>query len=81
MDRARTADVAEVVARVAGGPPETDEDTGLVTVPLDDPAMLAAVVRGLDAAGVVASELTLRRPSLDEVFLSPDRPPRRIRRK
>jgi hypothetical protein len=28
------------------------------------------VVRGLDEAGVVASELALRRPSLDEVFLS-----------
>jgi oleandomycin transport system ATP-binding protein len=70
MDRARTPEVAEVVARVTGGRPEVNEDTGLVTAPLDDPASLTVVVRGLDEAGVVASELTLRRPSLDEVFLS-----------
>jgi oleandomycin transport system ATP-binding protein len=70
MDRARTPQVAEIVARVTGARPETDDDTGLVTAPLDDPAALTAVVRGLDQAGVVASELALRRPSLDEVFLS-----------
>jgi oleandomycin transport system ATP-binding protein len=70
MDRARTPEVAEVVARVTGAPPEVDAETGLVTAPLDDPATLTTVVRGLDEAGVVASELALRRPSLDEVFLS-----------
>jgi oleandomycin transport system ATP-binding protein len=70
MDRARTPEVAEVVARVTGRRPEVHEDTGLVTAPLDDPATLTVVVRELDEVGVVASELTLRRPSLDEVFLS-----------
>ena len=70
LDRARTAEVGEIVARVAGTRPEIDHDTGLVTAPLDDPAALVAVVRGLDEASVVASELALRRPSLDEVFLS-----------
>ncbi|MGH3374486.1 MAG: ATP-binding cassette domain-containing protein [Actinoallomurus sp.] len=70
LDRARTAEAAEVVARVTGARPEVDHDTGLVTAPLDDPAALTAVVRGLDEANIVASELALRRPSLDEVFLS-----------
>jgi len=70
LDRARTRETAEVVARVTGGRPEVDDDTGLVTAPLDDPAALSAVVRGLDEANIVAAELTLRRPSLDEVFLS-----------
>jgi oleandomycin transport system ATP-binding protein len=70
QDRARTPEVAEIVARVTGARPEINEDSGLVTAPLDDPAALTTVVRGLDEAGVVASELTLRRPSLDEVFLS-----------
>ncbi|WP_329248940.1 ATP-binding cassette domain-containing protein [Actinoallomurus sp. NBC_01490] len=69
-DRARMPEIVGVVARVTGARPETDEDTGLVTAPLDDPAALTAVVRGLDEAGVVASDLALRRPSLDEVFLS-----------
>jgi oleandomycin transport system ATP-binding protein len=70
LDRARTSEVAEVVARVTAARPEVDDDTGLVTAPLDDPATLTAVVRGLDQASIVASELALRRPSLDEVFLS-----------
>jgi len=70
LDRSRTAEAAEVVARVTGARPEVDHDTGLVTAPLDDPAALTAVVRGLDEASIVASELALRRPSLDEVFLS-----------
>jgi oleandomycin transport system ATP-binding protein len=70
LDRARTPEVAEIVARVTGARPEINEDSGLVTAPLDDPAELTTVVRGLDEASIVASELTLRRPSLDEVFLS-----------
>ncbi|GLY87954.1 ATP-binding cassette domain-containing protein [Actinoallomurus iriomotensis] len=70
LDRDRMPEVVGVVARITGARPETDEDTGLVTAPLDDPAALSAVVRGLDEAGVVASDLALRRPSLDEVFLS-----------
>jgi oleandomycin transport system ATP-binding protein len=69
-DRARTPEVAAVVARVTGAPAETDADTGLVTAPIDDPALLTAVVRQLDEAGVVAADLALRRPSLDEVFLA-----------
>jgi oleandomycin transport system ATP-binding protein len=70
MERARAPEVAEIVARVTGARPEVNEDSGLVTAPLDDPAALTTVVRGLDEASIVASELTLRRPSLDEVFLS-----------
>ncbi len=70
VDRARTQEVTEVVAHVTGARPESDAETGLVTAPLDDPALLAAVVRRLDDAGIVAAELSLRLPSLDEVFLN-----------
>jgi oleandomycin transport system ATP-binding protein len=35
-----------------------------------DPALLPAVVRGLDDAHVTVAELALRDASLDEVFLS-----------
>jgi oleandomycin transport system ATP-binding protein len=41
----------------------------LVTAPVTDPALLPAVVRRLDNAGVVITELTLRNASLNEVFL------------
>ena len=50
--------------------PEVHHDTGMVTAPATDPAMLAAVVRRLDDDGIVAAELGLRLPSLDEVFLT-----------
>jgi oleandomycin transport system ATP-binding protein len=69
-DRSRTPEVTTIVARITGASPEVNDDTGLVTAPLDDPALLTGVVRELDAAGIVAAELALRRPSLDEVFLS-----------
>jgi oleandomycin transport system ATP-binding protein len=41
-----------------------------VTAPAADPALLPALVRRLDDAGVVIAELTLRGSTLDEVFLS-----------
>jgi oleandomycin transport system ATP-binding protein len=50
----------------------TDPDVHgtLVTAPVTDPHLLSAVVRRLDDAGVVLTELTLRNSSLNEVFLS-----------
>jgi oleandomycin transport system ATP-binding protein len=68
-DRSRTGQVASAVAEIAGAAPDVAE-TGLVTVAVSDPAMAAAVVRRLDDAGIVAAELTLRLPSLDEVFMT-----------
>jgi oleandomycin transport system ATP-binding protein len=41
-----------------------------VTAPVTDPAVLPAVVRRLDDAGVLVTELALRSSSLNEVFLS-----------
>jgi oleandomycin transport system ATP-binding protein len=41
-----------------------------VTAPVTDPRLLPAVVRRLDDAGVVVTELALRNSSLNEVFLS-----------
>jgi oleandomycin transport system ATP-binding protein len=42
----------------------------VLTVPADDPLIVAAVARRLDGAGITADELGLRLPSLDEVFLA-----------
>jgi oleandomycin transport system ATP-binding protein len=70
IDRADTPAVAAAVAEVTRTRPEVDRDTGLVTASVDDPAVLSALVRRLDYADVVAAELTLRLPSLDEVFLT-----------
>jgi len=70
MDRAVTARVALAVQEVTGSAADIRHDTGLVTAPASDPAMLAAVLRRLDEEGIVAAELGLRLPSLDEVFLT-----------
>ncbi|MDG9700798.1 ATP-binding cassette domain-containing protein [Streptomyces sp. DH37] len=57
-----------LVAQAAG--PQTRIEGDLVTVPVNDPELMPAVVRRLDGAGVAVGELTLRRSSLDEVFLA-----------
>jgi oleandomycin transport system ATP-binding protein len=69
-DRSATPQVVTAVAEITGAAPEVRAETGLVLAAIADPAMAAAVVRRLDEAGIVAAELTLRLPSLDEVFLS-----------
>jgi oleandomycin transport system ATP-binding protein len=69
-DRTRTQQVADTVAAVVGARPDISGDAGLVTVAIGDPAMVPAIVRRLDDFGIVAAELALRLPSLDEVFLT-----------
>ncbi|MBA9004520.1 MULTISPECIES: ATP-binding cassette domain-containing protein [Thermomonospora] len=60
--------VARIVAELTGASPEVRD--GLVSAPLADPAVMPAVVRRLDDAGVLVGELSLRRSSLDEVFFA-----------
>jgi oleandomycin transport system ATP-binding protein len=69
-DPAQTGELSAIVAQVTGATPEVVSDVGLVTAPASDPALLPAVVRRLDEAGVLAAELAFRLPSLDEVFFS-----------
>jgi len=59
--------VVAVVTELAGVAPAVDNH--LVTAPVTDPALVPAVVRRLDDAGVRLAELALRGASLDEVFL------------
>jgi ABC-2 type transport system ATP-binding protein len=61
---------ADAVSRVAGLPAEVDPDTRRISAPVRDrAAALTQVVRALDAAGIAAEDIALRRPTLDEVFL------------
>ncbi|MGX1632929.1 ATP-binding cassette domain-containing protein [Streptomyces albidoflavus] len=61
---------AAAVARTGAREPVVDEDTRQVGVQVRDRATaLADVVRALDLAGVTAEDISLRRPTLDEVFL------------
>ena len=74
--QARAADPDDVAATerilssFAVGEDGTHTDGQLVTVTIADRSALGQVVRRLDAEGIVVDDLSLRRPSLDEVFLA-----------
>ncbi len=61
---------AALVERVAGAPADVDPATRRVAAPVHDRmAALTTVVHGLQDDGIEAEDLTVRRPTLDEVFL------------
>ncbi|HYY11277.1 MAG TPA: ATP-binding cassette domain-containing protein [Kineosporiaceae bacterium] len=73
-EAARTTDAARVVAAAAGGEPTVDRHTRKVSVPVrgDRPAadVLIASLRELDAEGIGVQDVAVRRPTLDDVFLT-----------
>ncbi|WP_020540374.1 daunorubicin resistance protein DrrA family ABC transporter ATP-binding protein [Nonomuraea coxensis] len=68
-DPDRLAEAAAIAAAVAGRPAESP-GRDVTTVPVDDAAAFTEIVRRLDAAGLAVTELSLRLPSLDEVFFT-----------
>jgi ABC-2 type transport system ATP-binding protein len=59
-----------IVARVAAGEPRVDDDAFLLRVPVADRTRaLVQVATSLHDAGIEPVDITLRRPTLDEVFL------------
>jgi ABC-2 type transport system ATP-binding protein len=57
-------------ARLLGSGAAVDEDRRLVSVPVvDRMAALTGAVQALAGAGIVAEDIAVRRPTLDEVFL------------
>jgi len=63
--------IAEVLDEVGAEPARTDHDTHRVSAPVDGGAeQLATVVRLLDERGISVDDIGLRRPTLDEVFLT-----------
>jgi oleandomycin transport system ATP-binding protein len=74
--QARPADPADlpaterILAAFADGGDGTYTDGHLVTVRTGDRSALGQAVRRLDEAGIAVDDLSLRRPSLDEVFLA-----------
>jgi oleandomycin transport system ATP-binding protein len=68
VEEADIGTVAGVVAELAGETPELAH--GAVSLPVNDPALPPAILQRLTDAGVALSELSLRKPSLDEVFFT-----------
>jgi len=71
-DRSRIGDAVVAIAKINEGEPHADKETGVVSVGVGGRGSEALIeaVRSLDAAGVETRGLTLRRPSLDDVFLA-----------
>ncbi|MEU4423213.1 ATP-binding cassette domain-containing protein [Actinoplanes sp. NPDC024001] len=63
-------DVAHQLSAALGEDGVTDDDTRTVTFELAGVTALAGVVRALDELAVTPEDLLLRRPTLDEVFLT-----------
>jgi ABC-2 type transport system ATP-binding protein len=70
-DRDRLADAAAILGRLALAAPSVDERTRELLAPVSGGAkLLVETVRELDNAGIAVDDLALRRPTLDDVFLS-----------
>ncbi|MCN9243890.1 ATP-binding cassette domain-containing protein [Streptomyces sp. RY43-2] len=70
-DRAHMAAAAEVLRGFGKGDTTVEEHTRKLTVPVTGGAkLLAEVIRELDSRGIQMDDVGLRRPTLDDVFLS-----------
>ncbi len=69
-DLARLADVASVLAAWTGGEPVADPGARQVIAQVPTAAILPGIVRQLDESGIELAEFSLRKSSLDEVFLT-----------
>jgi oleandomycin transport system ATP-binding protein len=69
-DRAQLAGVASLLAERFGLTPALDPDSGTVSAQINDGVQLPGIVRELDDKGIELAEFSLRRASLDEVFLT-----------
>jgi ABC-2 type transport system ATP-binding protein len=70
-DRTRIDDARRILGGIGIGEAAVDEHTRRVTVPSDGGAKrLATVIREFDETGIAIDDIGLRRPTLDDVFLS-----------
>ncbi|MFF3907713.1 ATP-binding cassette domain-containing protein [Streptomyces sp. NPDC001848] len=70
-ERERIATAAEVLSRFGKGDTTVEDHTRKLTVPVTGGAkLLAEIIRELDSRGVEMDDIGLRRPTLDDVFLS-----------
>jgi ABC-2 type transport system ATP-binding protein len=71
-DRSKVATAAGILVALGDGSPQVDNETGRIRLPAGGKgsAILTEVVRRLDAADVPITDLSLRRPTLDDVFMA-----------
>jgi ABC-2 type transport system ATP-binding protein len=60
-----------ILARLGTGEPTVDDHARHITIPVDGgAAVLMTALRELDAAAITVQDVGLRRPTLDDVFLT-----------
>jgi ABC-2 type transport system ATP-binding protein len=70
-DREDVDQARALLARLGVGEPDVEENTRRLTVPITGGAkVLAAALRDFEEAGIELQDVGLRRPTLDDVFLS-----------
>ncbi|UWE12547.1 ATP-binding cassette domain-containing protein [Actinacidiphila bryophytorum] len=70
-ERDRIEDAARAIAVHGKGEVKVEQHTRQITVPVTGGAkLLAEVIRDLDAQGIEIDDIGLRRPTLDDVFIS-----------
>ncbi|MGQ0668658.1 MAG: ATP-binding cassette domain-containing protein [Actinomycetota bacterium] len=71
-DRSQVAEAAGAVLGLGPGGGQVDNEAAQITIPVGEhgPQILTEAVRRLDASGVQPSDLALRKPTLDDVFLA-----------
>lgn len=71
VDHHHIASTKEIVARVSGNKASLDEGLRRISAPVTTGASaLIEVLRSLDSAGIHPLDVALKRPSLDDVFMS-----------
>ena len=71
VDPGRLHDAARAVAEVTGADPKVEASTRSVNAPISDGVRTLVLVAGaLSDAGIQVDDLSLRQPTLDEVFLT-----------
>lgn len=59
----------KIIAKIAKVQPEADREENRIRVPVSGTTTMVEVVRGLDRSKIEILDISLRRPTLDEVFL------------
>ena len=71
VDHHNVQATVEIVARVSGAKPAIDEGLRRISAPVSTGASaLIEVLRSMDSAGIHPLDIALKRPSLDDVFMS-----------
>lgn len=64
------ATVADLLRSVSGDEPSIDHPTGRMSIPASSADTLLAVARKLEEASITPDDIGMRKPTLDDVFLS-----------